>query len=144
VREPEYCSGDDVTLEFVGRRLSFAHADFAERLGAAARRVGLTGPAPLQGGEADDLVELAASGTIAAPRTELGRRLVLDTGADAVYWLRKLVFRGAWLDQRVRAGLAEARYDEARGGFTIHADGRELPLSRDDDVPFFGLAGEPR
>jgi hypothetical protein len=29
-------------------------------------------------------------------------RLSLVEGESLVYWLRKLVFRGAWLDRRVR------------------------------------------
>ncbi len=34
-----------------------------------------------------------------------------------VYWLRKLVFRGAWLDHRVKAGLLDVSFDESTGTF---------------------------
>jgi hypothetical protein len=34
-----------------------------------------------------------------------------------VHWLRRLVFRGAWLDQRVKEGELEVSYDEDSGTF---------------------------
>jgi len=54
----------------------------------------------------------------------LGRYLVrhweqlsLVKGESLVYWLRKLVFRGAWLDHRVKEGLLEVNWDEQEGEF---------------------------
>ena len=68
--------------------------------------------------EVEDLVELAADGRIDEPRSSLGRYLVrhweqlsLVKGESLVYWLRKLVFRGAWLDHRVKEGLLEVDWD---------------------------------
>jgi hypothetical protein len=34
-----------------------------------------------------------------------------------VHWLRRLVFRGAWLDQRVKEGELDIRWDADFGGF---------------------------
>jgi hypothetical protein len=34
-----------------------------------------------------------------------------------VHWLRRLVFRGAWLDQRVHEGELSIAFDEAAGSF---------------------------
>jgi hypothetical protein len=34
-----------------------------------------------------------------------------------VYWLRKLIFRGAWLDQRVKENLLEIDWDEDTADF---------------------------
>jgi hypothetical protein len=41
---------------------------------------------------------------------------VLD-GESLVYWLRKLVFRSAYLDHRVKAGLLEVAWDDEAGDF---------------------------
>ena len=58
-------------------------------------------------------------GPIDEPRSPLGRYLVrhwerisLVDGESLVYWLRKLVFRGAWLDHRVKESLLEVVWDE--------------------------------
>jgi hypothetical protein len=34
-----------------------------------------------------------------------------------VHWLRRLVFRGAWLDQRVNEGELSVAFDEETGSF---------------------------
>jgi hypothetical protein len=41
----------------------------------------------------------------------------LVEGESLVYWLRKLVFRGAWLDHRVKASLLDVAWDEESGDF---------------------------
>ena len=67
----------------------------------------------------DLAVELVHRGSIDEPRSSLGRYLVryweqlaAVNGESLVYWLRKLVFRGAWLDHRVKEGLLEVTWDE--------------------------------
>ena len=40
-------------------------------------------------------------------------RLSLNDGESLVYWLRKLVFRGAYLDHRVKEDLLEVSFDES-------------------------------
>ncbi len=44
--------------------------------------------------------------------------LALVRGESLVYWLKKLVFRGAWLDHRVKEGLLEVDWDDDRQDFT--------------------------
>ncbi len=44
-------------------------------------------------------------------------RLSLNDGESLVYWLRKLVFRGAYLDHRVKENLLEVSFDESTGDF---------------------------
>jgi hypothetical protein len=133
VRDENYRSGADFTLEFVGRRYAFSRLDFAERVSAAARRLGLVGPDDLEPTETDDLVRLAARGRVARPRSPLGRHLLEHltadpaAGADLVYWLRKLVFRSAWLDQRVKLGLVDVHYDDRYGDFLYDAGHHPLP-----------------
>jgi hypothetical protein len=119
-----YASGDDVTLEFLGYRYAFGARDFEERVTAAAVRLGLIGSNDLDEEEVADLVELAADGRIAEARSPLGsylvrhwERIALVDGESLVYWLRKLVFRGAYLDHRVKEGLLEVTWDEESADF---------------------------
>jgi hypothetical protein len=132
---PNYSSGDDFTLEFLGYRFSFGFQDFEERVAAAAVRLGLVESNDLDEDEIADLVELSADGRIAEARSALGaylvrhwERLALVEGESLVYWLRKLVFRGAYLDHRVKEGLLEVVWDEDTGEFAYaeSAGGRAL------------------
>ena len=133
MRDENYRSGADFTLEFLGRRYAFSRSDFTERVAAAARRLGLVGQEELESAESDDLVRLAARGSVARPRSPLGRHLAEHAasdpngGAELVYWLRKLVFRSAWLDQRVKLGLVEVDFDERTGDFRYDAGHLPLP-----------------
>ena len=122
--EWNYTSGDDYMLEFLGYRFAFGARDFEERVGAAAVRLGLVASNDLDQDEVADLVELAADGRIAEARSTLGsylvrhwERLALVDGESLVYWLRKLVFRGAYLDHRVKENLLEVSFDESTGDF---------------------------
>ncbi len=122
--EPNYRSGDDYLIEFHDYRFGFNAADFEERVTAAAVKLGLLEGSELDGDETADLIELAADGRIAQPRSGLGQYLVrnweqlsLVNGESLVYWLRKLVFRGAWLDHRVKEGLLEVAWDEDEAEF---------------------------
>jgi len=122
--EANYGSGEDYVVEFLGSRFGFNATDFEERITAAAVKLGLIPSNDLDDEETADLVELAADGRIAEPRSQLGRYLVrhwerlgLLAGESLVYWLRKLVFRGAWLDHRVKEGLLEIAWDEEAADF---------------------------
>jgi hypothetical protein len=125
VTEANYTSGDDFVIEFLGYRFGFNGGDFEERVTAAAVKLGLLAANELDEDETADLVELAADGRIAEPRSGLGQYLVrhweqlsLVDGESLVYWLQKLVFRGAWLDHRVKEGLLEVAWDEEATDFT--------------------------
>ena len=122
--DANYSSGDDFVVEFLGYRFAFAAPDFEERVTAAAVKLGLLDRNELEEEETADLVELAADGRIAEPRSALGRYLVrhwervsLVEGESLVYWLRKLVFRGAWLDHRVKEGMLEVAWDDDAADF---------------------------
>ena len=130
-----YSSGEDIVVEFLRLRFSFNVSDFAQRVTAAAFRLGLVDDNELDEDETEDLVELTADGVIEEPRSELGRylvrhweRLSLVDGESLVYWLRKLVFRGAWLDHRVKEGLLEVAWDDqtAEFGYRDPRGGRAL------------------
>jgi len=124
VSDANYNSGDDYVVEFLGYHFSFNTQDFEERVTAAAVRLGLLDGNELDGDETGDLVELAADGVIEQPRSGLGRylirhweRLSLVEGESLVYWMRKLVFRGAWLDHQVKVGKLEVAWDDRTGDF---------------------------
>jgi hypothetical protein len=122
--EVNYSSGEDYVVEFLGYRFGFNADDFQQRVTAAAVRLGLVAGNDLDGDETADLVELAADGRIEEPRSGLGRyvvrhweRIALVGDESLVYWLRKLVFRGAWLDHRVKEGLLEVAWDDSTAEF---------------------------
>ena len=103
-----------------------AAVDFEERVTAAAVRLGLVSDPELDEDETADLVELVERDAIETPRSALGEYLVrhwdalaLVRGESLVYWLKKLVFRGAWLDHRVKEGLLEVDWDDERQDFTF-------------------------
>src|SRR4029434_1642995 len=107
--------GDDIVVEFLRLRFSFNSADFAQRVCAAAFRLGLVDDNELDEEETEDLRERTAQRQSEAPRSALGRylvrhweRLSLVEGESLVYWLRKLVFRGAWLHHRVEGAPPSA------------------------------------
>ena len=133
--EENYASGDDYVIEFMRYAYRFNARDFEERVVAAAVRLGLVASNALDTGETGDLVELAWQGRIAEARSGLGaylvrhwERVAVVDGESLVYWLRKLVFRSAYLDHRVKAGLLEVTWDEASGdfGYADPAGGRAL------------------
>jgi len=135
VAEANYLSGADYVVEFLGYRFGFNASDFEQRVIAAAVKLGLVPSSDLDAEEIADLVELTADGVIRDPGSDLGRylvrhweRLSLVAGESLVYWLRKLVFRGAWLDHRVKEGLLDVEWDddESEFGYRDPRGGRAL------------------
>ncbi|HEV7361152.1 MAG TPA: hypothetical protein VGN92_08670 [Mycobacterium sp.] len=140
--DADYHSGDDFVVEFLDYRYGFSRTDFGQRVVAAAVRLELVPQRDLTAGEADDLVELASTGATAHPRSGLGEHLRDQAGPidqlhdeTLCYWLRKLVFRGAWLDHRVKAGLLDVAFDEASGGFAYRMPSDQSPLVELAPVP---------
>jgi hypothetical protein len=123
--EGNYVSGEDYVVEFLGYRFGFNALDFEQRVNAAAVKLGLVGDEELDESEIADLVDVAAEGRIDEPRSGLGEylvrhweRLALVDDESLVYWLRKLVFRSAWLDHRVKENLLDVEWDEETAEFT--------------------------
>ena len=142
VAEANYSSGDEYVVRFLNYRFSFNAADFEERVVAAGVRLGLLGGNELDGEETGDLVELVADGRIEEPRSRLGSYLIrnwdrvgLIGDESLVYWLRKLVFRGAWLDHRVKEGLLEVAWDEDAADFGYVAPNGDRALLEIAPVP---------
>jgi hypothetical protein len=138
----DYHSGDDFVVEFLDYRYGFSRTDFTQRVVAAAIRLELLPQRDLSDDEASDLVDLASAGRLTAPRTALGHHLrtnhvALDRlhSEPLSYWLRKLVFRGAWIDHRVKAGLLDVSFDEASGSFAYRMPSDQTPVLELAPVP---------
>ncbi len=140
--DANYTSGDDYVVEFLGYRFSFGATDFEGRVVAAAVKLGVVSSPELDDDAVADLVMLAANGVIDAPASRLGRYLVrnweqlsLVREESLVYWLRKLIFRGAWLDHQVKRGALEVVWDDSDDEFAYQHPGGGRPLLELAPVP---------
>jgi hypothetical protein len=122
-RRGNYDSGEDFVLEYGELRFTFNEGDFSERCEQAALKLGFVG-GRLGEEEREDLVNLAVNGEIVDPASALGAHvndcwpeLVGPAERSLVHWLRRLVFRGAWLDQRVNEGELDLAFDHETGSF---------------------------
>jgi hypothetical protein len=138
----DYHSGDDFVVEFLDYRYGFSRTDFTQRVVAAAIRLELLPQRDLSDDEAADLVDLTSAGRVTGPRSALGRHLQANhTAIDRLhseplsYWLRKLVFRGAWIDHRVKAGLLDVSFDEDSGSFAYRMPSDQTPVLELAPVP---------
>jgi hypothetical protein len=122
-RRGNYDSGQDYVLEYGELRFTFNERDFSERVEQSARKLGFVG-VRLAGDELEDLVNLTVNGEIHDPASALGEHvndcwpeLVGPAERSLVHWLRRLVFRSAWLDQRVKEGELDIAFDEGTSTF---------------------------
>ncbi|HEV2591660.1 MAG TPA: hypothetical protein VGU02_07180 [Gaiellaceae bacterium] len=140
--DSNYSSGSDYVVEFLGYRFAFSETDFEGRVVAAAVKLGVVATPELDDDETADLVTLAAQGVIDEPSSRLGRYLVrnwervsLVNGESLVYWLRKLIFRGAWLDHQVKRSALEVVWDDREAEFAYQHPGGGRPLLELAPVP---------
>ena len=134
-RRGNYDSGQDFVLEYGELRFTFNERDFGERCEQAARKLGFVGGS-LGGEELEDLVNLAVNGEIHDPASGLGEHvndcwpeLVGPADRSLVHWLRRLVFRSAWLDQRVKEGELDVAFDVLTHTFAyVQPDRRGEPI----------------
>lgn len=139
-RRGNYESGSDYVLEYGDLRFSFNERDFSERVEQAAVRLGFVSHG-LSREELDDLLELAVNGEILDPGSHLGdhivdhwTELVGPANRSLVHWIRRLVFRGAWLDQRVKEGELDVSFDTDTHSFRYiqpDRDNEPIELSRE-------------
>jgi hypothetical protein len=122
-RRENYSSGSDYVLEYGELRFTFNELDFAERVEQAALKLGFVATR-LDGTELEDLVNLAVNGEVQDPASGLGEHvndcwpeIVGPADRSLVHWLRRLVFRSAWLDQRVKEGELDIAFDESTSSF---------------------------
>jgi hypothetical protein len=134
-RRGNYESGSDYVLEYGELRFSFNERDFAQRVEQAAVKLGFVQQG-LESDELHDLLELAVNGEIQESASALGehvnahwRELVGPSDRSLVHWIRRLVFRGAWLDQRVKEGELDIVFDEASQTFGyVQPDRNDEPI----------------
>lgn len=137
-RRGNYDSGDDFVLEYGELRFTFNERDFSERCEQAALKLGFVG-GQLDDPELEDLVNLAVNGEIQDPASALGEHvndcwpeLCGPAERSLVHWLRRLVFRSAWLDQRVKEGELDVVFDPAELRFSYvqpDRDGAPIELA---------------
>ena len=137
-RRGNYDSGEDFVLEYGELRFTFNERDFMERCEQAAAKLGFVG-GRLDDPELEDLVNLAVNGEIQDPASGLGEHvndcwpeLVGPADRSLVHWLRRLVFRSAWLDQRVKEGELDIAFcvdTQTFGYVQPDRDGEAIELS---------------
>ncbi len=137
-RRGNYDSGEDFVLEYGELRFTFNETDFSERVEQAALKLGFVG-GRLDENELSDLVNLAVNGEIQDPASSLGEHvndcwpeLIGPSDRSLVHWLRRLVFRSAWLDQRVKEGELDIAFDVETNSFRYvqpERDGEPVELA---------------
>jgi hypothetical protein len=80
-------------------------------------------------------VNLAVNGEVTDAHSDLGEHINDCWGElhgpserSLVHWIRRLVFRGAWLDQRVMEGELEVVYDDITNTFGYAQPDRDNEL----------------
>lgn len=146
-RRGNYDSGEDFVLEYGELRFTFNERDFQERCEQAAMKLGFVGDR-LGDAELEDLVNLAVNGEIPDPTSALGDHvndcwpeLVGPADRSLVHWLRRLVFRSAWLDQRVKEGELDIVFDERTNTFGyVQPDRDQEPIELSREPSWRALA----
>ena len=146
-----YDSGQDYVLEYGDLRFTFNEHDFAERVEQAALKLGFVA-GRLDGGELEDLVNLTVNGEVHEPASALGEHvndcwpdLVGPAERSLVHWLRRLVFRSAWLDQRVKEGELDVTFDTDRHTFAyVQPDRDREPIELSPEPNWGRVAYVPR
>ena len=140
-RRGNYDSGQDFVLEYGELRFTFNERDFGERCEQASLKLGFV-HGRLGEPELEDLVNLVVNGEVHDPASALGEHvndcwpdLVGPAERSLVHWLRRLVFRSAWLDQRVKEGELDVYFHEETQSFGY--------VQRDRDSELIELSPEP-
>ncbi len=150
-RRGNYNSGQDFVLEYGELRFTFNERDFSERCEQAALKVGFV-DGQLNEPELEDLVNLVVNGEVHDPASALGEHvndcwpdLVGPAERSLVHWLRRLVFRSAWLDQRVLEGELDVAYDEDTMTFAyIQPERNDEPIELAPEPSWDRVAYVPR
>ena len=139
-RRGNYESGSDYVLEYGELRFSFNEQDFAQRVEQAAVKLDFVDPG-LAAEEIQDILDLAGNAEILEHTSALGEpivehwtELVGPANRSLVHWIRRLVFRGAWLDQRVKEGELDVVFESDTHTFGYvqpDRDSEPIELSRE-------------
>src|SRR3954447_16266568 len=151
MRRGNYDSGQDYVLEYGELRFTFNERDFSERVEQAACKLGFVG-GRLEEFELEDLVNLTVHGEVADPASAAGEHvndcwpeLVGPAARSLVRWLRRLVFRSAWLDQRVKEGELDVVFDDGSHTFAYVQTERDFePVELSPEPSWRRVAYGPR
>jgi len=150
-RRGNYDSGQDFVLEYGELRFTFNERDFSERCEQAALKLGFV-DGRLNDPEVEDLVNLVVNGEVHDPASDLGEHvndcwpdLVGPAERSLVHWLRRLVFRSAWLDQRVKEGELDVAFDQDTESFAyIQPERDHQPIELAPEPTWANVAYVPR
>ena len=150
-RRGNYDSGQDYVLEYGDLRFTFNERDFSERVEQAALKLGFVA-GRLESTELEDLVNLTVNGEVRDPASGLGEHvndcwpeLVGPAERSLVHWLRRLVFRSAWLDQRVKEGELSVAFDESSLQFSyVQPDRNDEAIQLAPEPSWSRVAYAPR
>ena len=136
-----YDSGEDYVLEYGELRFTFNEEDFRQRVEQAAVKLSFVEPGPRARGARRSRQprrqrrDPRAVSPLGEHVNERWYELVGPADRSLVHWLRRLVFRGAWLDQRVKEGELDVYFHE-----DTHSFGYVQP---DRDSELIELSPEP-
>ncbi len=150
-RRHNYDSGEDYVLEYGDLRFTYNERDFSDRVEQAALKLRFVRDR-LAEPELEDLVNLAVNGEVQDPASSLGEHvndcwpeLVGRSDRSLVHWLRRLVFRSAWLDQRVKEGELDVVFDAHTFSFAyVQSDGAREPVELTPEPNWARVAYAPR
>jgi hypothetical protein len=150
-RRGNYDSGQDYVLEYGELRFTFNERDFSERVEQAGVKLGFV-IGRLAGTELEDLVNLTVNGEVQDPASGLGEHvndcwpeLVGPADRSLVHWLRRLVFRSAWLDQRVKEGELDIVFHESTHTFGyVQPERFDEPIELSPEPNWGRVAYQPR
>src|SRR5215204_783027 len=125
IRRGNYDSGQDYVLEYGELRFTFNERDFSERVEQSARKLGFVG------------------GRLGG--NDCWPELVGPAERSLVHWLRRLVFRSAWLDHRVKEGELDVVFDDATQSFGYVQPERDRePIELSPEPNWGRVAYQPR
>lgn len=136
-----YGSGRDYVLEYGELKFTFSETDFRQRLEQAAKIVGIIDDTTvLNDAELEDLINLVVNGEIDDSISDFGDHLdgilyedkLVKRAESLTHWLRRLTFRGAWLDQRVLDGELKLEFDTVTNDFLYYQPGIDVPIKLAD------------
>ena len=117
-RRGNYESGSDYVLEYGELRFSFNEQDFAAAGRAGGGEARLRRRRARAARSSTTCSSWPSTARSASPPRSLGEHinehwaeLVGPANRSLVHWIRRLVFRGAWLDQRVKEGELDIVFD---------------------------------
>ena len=117
-RRGNYDSGEDFVLEYGELRFTFNERDFMRALRAGRAEARVRRPAASTSPSSRTSSTSPSTARSTSPRRALGEHvndcwpeLVGPSDRSLVHWLRRLVFRSAWLDQRVKEGELDVAFD---------------------------------